>query len=511
MKTTKRSLLASGLAVLVCIAMLAGTTFAWFTDSIVNKGNKIQSGSLSIDAYAYDLDKDGTGGFTIEGVNGGKPFTFEEEGQNLKEDSSPILNETLWEPGKSSAKLLKVQNNGTLAAKIKLDFTVIDGGLQDALWFDFVQVKDGQVTGQFTKRPMSELATIAQNLELPVLKDESLQFILVYGMNEEAGNEYQDKSFSADIILNATQYTEEEDGFGNNQYDKDATYNTIINGQVVDLKKDDETGIYINEADPTDTTKYIADEESLFAFAKMATASTTTYAASSEPETYVMAADVDLSGQAWESLVLPSGKKLVFDGNNHTISNLNSAVTSDNKINYAGAGFIGCTTGGEVTVKNVTFDGASVSVSDGGDNNQTYAGVIVGHNNDAKLTLQNISVKNSKVVCHWQTGGIVGYSSSDLVMTACRVEDSFVGGSKATAGTLFGLGIVNFSATDCVSRNVRLYTDNTNEFGNSIWDRKAVDNGQYQYGSIYEYANKGKIFTGVNNIVENVTIVNQET
>ena len=140
MKTTKRSLLASGLAVLVCIAMLAGTTFAWFTDSVVNKGNKIQSGSLSIDAYAYDLAQEGTGGFTIEGVNGGNSFSFEKEGQNLKEDSSPILNETLWEPGKSSAKLLKVQNNGTLAAKIKLDFTVIDGGLQDALWFDFVQV-----------------------------------------------------------------------------------------------------------------------------------------------------------------------------------------------------------------------------------------------------------------------------------------------------------------------------------------------------------------------------------
>ena len=228
MKTTKRSLLASGLAVLVCIAMLAGTTFAWFTDSVVNKGNKIQSGSLSIDAYAYDLDKDGTGGFTIGGVNGGKPFTFEEEGQDLKEDSSPILNETLWEPGKSSAKLLKVQNNGTLAAKIKLDFTVIDGGLQDALWFDFVQVKDGQVTGQFTKRPMSELATIAQNLELPVLAGQNVQFILVYGMNEEAGNEYQDMSFSADIMIQATQYTEEEDGFGSDQYDKDATYATPV-------------------------------------------------------------------------------------------------------------------------------------------------------------------------------------------------------------------------------------------------------------------------------------------
>ncbi|GAA6395417.1 pectate lyase-like adhesive domain-containing protein [Solibaculum mannosilyticum] len=249
MKTTKRSLLASGLAVLVCIAMLAGTTFAWFTDSVVNKGNKIQSGSLSIDAYAYDLDKDGTGGFTIEGVNGGKPFTFEEEGQDLKKDPSPILNETLWEPGKSSAKLLKVQNNGTLAAKIKLEFALTDGGLQDALWFDFVQVKDGQVTGQFTKRPMSELATIAQNLELPVLAGQNVQFILVYGMNEEAGNEYQDKSFSADIMIQATQYTEEEDGFGNPNYDADAQYavpvsteaelrDAITSGESVSLTKD---------------------------------------------------------------------------------------------------------------------------------------------------------------------------------------------------------------------------------------------------------------------------------
>lgn len=46
---TKKSLKASGLALMLCIAMLIGTTFAWFTDSITNSGNKIEAGNLKID------------------------------------------------------------------------------------------------------------------------------------------------------------------------------------------------------------------------------------------------------------------------------------------------------------------------------------------------------------------------------------------------------------------------------------------------------------------------------
>ena len=41
MNKTKKSLLASGLSLLVCAALLVGTTFAWFTDSVTNKGNSI--------------------------------------------------------------------------------------------------------------------------------------------------------------------------------------------------------------------------------------------------------------------------------------------------------------------------------------------------------------------------------------------------------------------------------------------------------------------------------------
>ncbi len=224
MKASKKSLLASGVSLLASAALLAGATFAWFTDSVTNTGNKIESGKLAINAYAYDLAADGTQSFTIEGVNGGEAFAFEATPQDLKTDKTPIIDDTLFEPGKSNAKLLKVENAGTLAAKLILEFKVTDNGLMDALWFDFVQVKDGAVVGAFQKRPMSGLETIADGMELPLLAGENVQFILIYGMNESAGNAFMEKTFSADVAIVATQYTEEKDGFGSNQYDKDAAY-----------------------------------------------------------------------------------------------------------------------------------------------------------------------------------------------------------------------------------------------------------------------------------------------
>ena len=57
-KTTKRSLVMSALALFICVSMLIGSTYAWFTDTVTSSGNKIQSGTLKIDLEM--LDKDGT-------------------------------------------------------------------------------------------------------------------------------------------------------------------------------------------------------------------------------------------------------------------------------------------------------------------------------------------------------------------------------------------------------------------------------------------------------------------
>lgn len=220
MKNIKSKLITS-IAVLVgCVTLLVGTSFAWFTDSITNSGNKIQAGELKISATAYDL---GTGGksYTVSGINGGKAFTFEADGQDLATVNTPIISETDWEPGKTSAKLLTVSNEDQLSAKIKLSFTTA-GELTNALWYDFVQVGESGVTGTFTQREMSTLSAFAGAMEFTLKTNDSLSFIFLYGMKTSAGNEYQGKEFTADVTILATQAAVEEDGFGNSDYDSGA-------------------------------------------------------------------------------------------------------------------------------------------------------------------------------------------------------------------------------------------------------------------------------------------------
>ena len=229
MQKTKKSMLASGLAVLVCAAMLIGTTFAWFTDSVTNKGNKIQAGNLSIGATVASVDSS-EGTYRIEGINGGKTFGFG-DAVDLNTSTKPIISEEYWEPGQSNAKLLTVRNDGSLAVKIKLDFMVKDGGLTDALWFDFIQVKNNEVIGEFQKRPMNSLTDMS-NVEFSLKSGESISFILIYGMYEEAGNEFQGAEFSADVTILAKQATVEKDGFGNSDYDAHAAY--AVSAQTAD-------------------------------------------------------------------------------------------------------------------------------------------------------------------------------------------------------------------------------------------------------------------------------------
>ena len=45
-KSTKRALLGSVVAMVLCLAMLVGATFAWFTDTASTGVNKIQAGNL---------------------------------------------------------------------------------------------------------------------------------------------------------------------------------------------------------------------------------------------------------------------------------------------------------------------------------------------------------------------------------------------------------------------------------------------------------------------------------
>lgn len=94
-KHTKRALLTSVLAMLVCVALLIGSTFAWFTDSVTSGRNRIVAGNLDVELEYWD----GTSWQTVtENTNLFKPT----EGANA----------TLWEPGHTEYVQLRIRTRG---------------------------------------------------------------------------------------------------------------------------------------------------------------------------------------------------------------------------------------------------------------------------------------------------------------------------------------------------------------------------------------------------------------
>ena len=101
-KNTKRALLMNSLALLMCISMLIGSTFAWFTDSVTSKGNIIKSGTLDVEMY------------WAKG-------TEAPESANWNDASTgAIFNYDLWEPGYTEVRHIKIENKGSLALKYQL-------------------------------------------------------------------------------------------------------------------------------------------------------------------------------------------------------------------------------------------------------------------------------------------------------------------------------------------------------------------------------------------------------
>ena len=115
-KSTRRALLTSALALLMCVAMLVGATFAWFTDTASTGVNKIQAGNLDIELQM----KDNNGNW----VNAeGKTLSFLVNGKIPVEGT-----QILWEPGCTyELPQLRVVNNGNLALKYKIQITGIQG------------------------------------------------------------------------------------------------------------------------------------------------------------------------------------------------------------------------------------------------------------------------------------------------------------------------------------------------------------------------------------------------
>ena len=198
-KTTKRALLSSLLAMLLCVAMLVGTTFAWFTDTTSTAVSSIQSGTLDVEL----LDKEGV---SLEG----RTLTWE-KAQGAENEA------VLWEPNCTyNLQPFEIKNNGNLALKYKIAVTGIEGDakLNEAIEWSY-KLADG--------------TDFAIDEEAYLLPGESTGLVTVSGhMKSDAGNEYQGLTIEGvGITVLATQYTYENDSI-DDQYDNDAEYPVLV-------------------------------------------------------------------------------------------------------------------------------------------------------------------------------------------------------------------------------------------------------------------------------------------
>ena len=244
-RATKRALLTSVMALVMCVVMLVGTTFAWFTDTASTGVNKIQAGNLKMEVQYRTSNAEGTDSATWKSLTD-KTDLFGTEG-------------TLFEPGHTRVVELKIKNAGNLAFKYKIGMNVVseqlgtnkdgreyklsnylkvaataiqaypaEGGIADVMEWAIFQRGD---YGMWTEHDFAafELEK-ADNNEFLYLTPgkEAILGMKVY-MPEDVGNEANARtsdeaaSISFGLNVSATQYTVESDSFGSD-YDKDATY-----------------------------------------------------------------------------------------------------------------------------------------------------------------------------------------------------------------------------------------------------------------------------------------------
>ena len=224
-KATKRALLTSVMALVMCVVMLVGTTFAWFTDTASTGVNKIQSGNLDVKLmYSTDM-------------------------QTWKEatDQTKLFDDNaLWEPGYTQVVYLKVVNAGNLALKYEAGFsknyTSNRGKNVNGDWYrvdNYLKIGTAETETKFASREAvwAAIAATEKTLAKDVMltndwvtlkaREESKPFAVAIYMPTSVGNEanasrLRPSSVSGlGIEVRATQATVENDSFDNN-YDANA-------------------------------------------------------------------------------------------------------------------------------------------------------------------------------------------------------------------------------------------------------------------------------------------------
>ena len=467
MKSKKSALLLSFTSLLICFAMLVGSTFAWFTDTATTGVNKIQSGTLDV-------------GLEMKVTEGGEEKWVNAEGETLtfKTADNRAADKIFWEPGCTyELPELRVVNNGNLALKYKVEITGINGDakLNEVITWTIVEgaeanaIKENDVaTGEYFLLP-------ANTATAPLtIKGE---------MDKNADNKYQNLTIDGiGITVFATQYTYESDS-KDDQYDKDATY--AQGAYIVGLT--DENG-------------------------KTVTFDTLTAAA-----------------KAWRESknIVTSGNQFGYNTLNGTVDSITWVISGEVAIGD-GEGVIGNNGAGQsilgggyytppVTVNNITIKGVnnakiaktddSYLVSAAGTNvvyeNITFIDTVRIDSNPANLTFRN---------CTFEAGFRMPHANADGKCNV-TIENCTFTGNESSGYAIFAQGnmasfAINGNTISNCQRGINVQAGNNAVVtinGNTIKNITGKAGDNVTYGAAIQLTS-AKTFTITNNTISDVAV-----
>ena len=447
-KNTKRALLASVLSMMLCAAMLVGSTFAWFTDTVKSGNNRIVAGNLDVELFyknaSTTAEEEGWANASAASTED-PTFFVDTNGENI-----------LWEPGVMAVTQFKVANVGSLAlqysfATLKANFNSMAGhDLSEVIKFAVVESdvsyasRDEVPVDTLEFKDFTDFKAIGHLL--PVDKattEESSEkvFTVVAYWAPNAGdvdnlynvNNGQKTDDGADqlyidieIRLNATQYMYESDSFDKN-YDKDAGVST----KWYDDNKDADT-------------YELSDASELAGLSKLVNSGV-----SFANKTIILTEDIVLdSTNSWE----PIGNYEyafdgTFDGNGKTISNLFIKRTHSEDTTDSLCGLFGEVW--DATIKNVKVCG----------NIEVYSEIV--------------KDENGNPVNGYVCSGIVAHCAGHNKFENC-VSYVNIDASKNNADAMLA-GIVGMSMLNDGGGGNKVTIKNCKNYGNIICNNKNAE------------------------------------
>ena len=408
-KATKRALLTSVMALVMCVVMLVGTTFAWFTDTASTGVNKIVSGNLKVDIIGAD-DEDHVEKLNFKNAAGA-------EGEAL-----------LWEPGCRYLTVgFRIANKGNLALKWKAEINkdnIVDGKADPTAKDDksLLDVIDFYVVTKAVDGTETAVAIEDFTGKLAANVGKSETYYIKGVMQTTAGNDYQNLTLDGiTITVYATQLNSEVDSFGPN-YDEGAEYPADVwDGGTA-------TTGGLTAATDEGTKTVTIDSGKLLAALAQSVNDGKDYSG----YTIKLTKNIDLNGIEWTPIGTKGTSNVfkgTFDGDGRTIKNLK--ISSGDCVAFFGAVE-------NATVKNLTVEGNVNGKNAAGIVARVVGGAAI--ENCVNRATINASDKAAGIVMYAQgssSSDQYGPLSSDCVIKNCKNYGA-VNANKIAAGGIYG-------------------------------------------------------------------------